>query len=144
MKIKKMREGARVPEYQTSGAAGFDFCACVEEPVTLRAKDGIGTFPTGVGVEIPKGYELQVRTRSGLAFKHRVTMLNGMGTIDSDFRGEMFVTLVNWGEEDFVVEPGMRIAQGVVSKFEKVEWEEVEELSSTERNEGGYGSTGLK
>ena len=143
MKIMKMREEAVVPEYQTTGAAGFDFRACIGELMTLKHGE-IGIFPTGVGVEIPEGYELQVRTRSGLAFKHRVTMLNGVGTIDSDFRGEICVTLVNWGDEDFVVEPGMRIAQGVVAKFEKAEWEEVDELTETKRATGGFGSTGLK
>jgi dUTP pyrophosphatase len=104
---------------------------------------GIEVFHTGLGVEIPEGYELQIRPRSGLAFKHQVTMLNGIGTIDSDFRGEMCVILKNHSEVDFVVEPGMRIAQGVVSRYEKVQWEEVEELSKTDRK-GGFGSTGLK
>ena len=142
MKIKKMRKGALLPEYQTAGAAGFDFHACIEEPVVL-APGEIAVFPTGLGVEIPEGYELQVRPRSGLAFKNKVTMLNGIGTIDSDFRGEMQVMLINYGEGEFVVEPGMRIAQGVVSKYAKVEWEEVDELSDTARK-GGFGSTGLK
>ncbi len=143
MKIKKMRDGAILPKYQTAGAAGFDFHVCIGAPVILKPGQ-IENFPTGVGVEIPEGYELQVRSRSGLAFKHRVTMLNGVGTIDSDFRGEMFVALINMGETDFAIEPGMRIAQGVVAKYERVEWEETSELSKTERGEGGYGSTGLK
>lgn len=142
MKIKKMRKEAILPEYQTTGAAGFDFHACIKNSVTLRPGD-IHTFPTGVGVEIPEGHELQTRTRSGLAFKHHVTMLNGVGTIDSDYRGEMFIALMNCGKADFVVEPGMRIAQGIVSKFERVEWDEVDELSETKRK-GGLGSTGLK
>jgi len=137
-----MREGAILPKYQTAGAAGFDFHACVDEPVTLKPGE-IKNFPVGVGVEIPDGYELQVRPRSGLAFKNQVTMLNGIGTIDSDYRGEMHVSLINFGKEDFVVEPGMRIAQGVINKFEKIEWDEVEELSETKRK-GGFGSTGLK
>ena len=137
-----MRAGAVLPKYQTAGAAGFDFHACIDAPVVLKAKE-IRPFPTGLSVELPEGYELQVRPRSGLAFKHRVTTLNGVGTIDSDFRGEMQVMLANWGDDDFVVEPGMRIAQGVVAKFEKVEWEETGELSKTKRR-GGFGSTGLK
>lgn len=131
-----------MPRYQTAGAAGFDFCACILEPVVLKA-GGVEIFPTGVAVEIPEGYELQVRSRSGLAFKHKVTMLNGIGTIDADFRGEISVILINHGEEDFVVEPGMRIAQGVVSRYETVEWVEVEVLSETARK-GGFGSTGYK
>jgi len=131
-----------VPEYQTAGAAGFDLRACTERPVCLKP-GGIEILPTGLGVEIPDGYELQIRPRSGIAAKHGVTMLNGVGTIDSDYRGEMRVILKNHGEKDFVVEPGMRIAQGVVSAYEKVEWVEVEELSETERK-GGLGSTGLR
>jgi dUTP pyrophosphatase len=142
MKIKKIREGVKLPEYQTDGAAGFDFHAAIDKSITLKHGE-IYAFPTGLGVEIPMGYELQIRPRSGLAYKHHVTMLNGVGTVDSDFRGEMHVLLVNLGKKDFVVEPGMRIAQGVVNKFEKVEWVEVEELSETQR-EGGFGSTGLK
>ena len=143
LKIKKMQPGAEVPRYQTEGAAGFDFHACIDTAVTLGPGE-IGNFSTGVGVEVPEGYELQVRTRSGLAFRHRVTMLNGVGTIDSDYRGEIFVALINMGEGDFVVEPGMRIAQGVVARVERVEWEEIEELGETERNARGLGSTGLK
>jgi len=141
MRIKRMRERAVLPEYQTLGAAGFDFHACIDEPLVLKAGE-IEVVPTGVGVEIPAGYELQVRTRSGLAMKNKVTMLNGLGTIDSDFRGEMCVMLVNHGEKDFVIEPQMRIAQGVVAKYERVDWEEVEMLSETKRR-GGFGSTGL-
>ena len=94
-------------------------------------------------MEIPKGYELQIRSRSGLAYKHQISLLNGIGTIDSDYRGEMSVLLKNHSDVDFVVEPGMRIAQGVVAKYTHVEWEEVSELSETERS-GGFGSTGLK
>ena len=96
-----------------------------------------------MAVEIPAGYELQIRPRSGLAFKHRVLPVNALGTIDADYRGEMMVGLLNSGTVDFVVEPGMRIAQGVVAKHETVEWEEVSELSDTERSQGGFGSTGL-
>lgn len=137
-----MREGAILPKYQTLSSAGFDFHAAIDEPYTLKIGE-IKAFPTGVGVEIPEGYELQIRPRSGLAYKNKVTMFNGVGTIDADYRGEMQVLLVNHGEEDFVIEPGMRIAQGIVSKFEHVEWAEVDELSETERS-GGFGSTGLK
>jgi len=141
MKIKKLREGAVLPEYQTAGAAGFDLCACVDESVVIGPGE-TKMLTTGVAVEIPYGFEMQIRPRSGLAFKYRVSMLHGVGTIDSDYRGEVCVLLHNFGEEDFVVEPGMRIAQGVVARYEKVSWEEVSELSETKRK-GGFGSTGL-
>lgn len=137
-----MRRGAILPEYQTAGAAGFDFHACLEEAVVLPPK-GAANIPVGIGVELPKGYELQIRARSGLAFKNRIGLVNGVGTIDPDFRGEMYVFLINHGDKDFIVEPGMRIAQGVISKFETAEWEEVDELSETARK-GGLGSTGLE
>ena len=137
-----MRKGAVLPEYQTVGAAGFDFHACLEGPMVLKP-GGVGAVPTGLGVEIPEGFELQIRPRSGLAFKHKVTMLNGVGTIDSDFRDEMFVLLKNHSDVDFEIEPGMRVAQGVVARYEKVEWEEVDKLPTTDRK-GGFGSTGLK
>ena len=142
MKIIKIYDDAIIPQYQTSGAAGFDFCAHISEPYTLKPGE-IKAFGTGVGVEIPKGYELQIRSRSGLAYKHQISLLNGIGTIDSDYRGEMSVLLKNHSNVDFVVEPGMRIAQGVVAEYAHVEWEEVSELSETERS-GGFGSTGLK
>ena len=142
IKIKKVQEHAILPEYKTALAAGFDFHAAITQPVVIKP----GTFETistGVAVEIPAGYELQIRPRSGLAFKHRVLPVNAIGTIDADYRGEMMVGLLNSGTVDFVVEPGMRIAQGVVAKHETVEWEEVSELSDTERSQGGFGSTGL-
>lgn len=142
MKIIKFYDDAIIPQYQTAGAAGFDFCAHISEPYTLKPGE-IKAFGTGVGVEIPKGYELQIRSRSGLAYKHQISLLNGIGTIDSDYRGEMSVLLKNHSDVDFVVEPGMRIAQGIVAKYTHVEWEEVSELSETERS-GGFGSTGLK
>ena len=143
VKIIKFYDDAIIPQYQTKGAAGFDFCAHISEPVTLKPGE-IQAFGTGVGVELPAGYELQIRSRSGLAYKHHVSLLNGIGTIDSDYRGEMSVLLKNSGDTDFVVEPGMRIAQGVVAKYTHVEWEEVTELTETDRSSGGFGSTGLK
>ena len=143
VKIIKFYDDAIIPAYQTKGAAGFDFCAHISEPATLKPGE-IQSFGTGVGVELPEGYELQIRSRSGLAYKHRVSLLNGIGTIDSDYRGEMNVLLKNYGDEDFVVEPGMRIAQGIVARYEHVDFEEVSELSETDRSSGGFGSTGLK
>lgn len=142
MKITKFYDDAIIPQYQTAGAAGFDFCAHISEPYTLKPGE-IHAFGTGVGVEIPEGYELQVRNRSSLPFKYHVSLLNGIGTIDSDYRGEMSVLLKNFSDKDFIVEPGMRIAQGVVAKVERIDWEEVNKLSETNRA-GGFGSTGLK
>lgn len=142
VKIKKIREQAILPEYQTAQAAGFDFHAATTQPVTIKP-GALEIISTGVAVEIPIGYELQIRPRSGLAFKYRVLPVNAIGTIDADYRGEMMVGLVNNGSADFIVEPGMRIAQGIVAKHETVEWQEVAELSETDRAQGGFGSTGL-
>ncbi|MBP5656466.1 dUTP diphosphatase [Candidatus Saccharibacteria bacterium] len=142
MKIIKFHDNAIIPAYQTKGAAGFDFCACIDEPYVLKPGE-VKAFSTGVGVEIPAGYELQIRGRSGLAYKHHISLLNGIGTIDSDFRGEMHVLLKNYSDKAFTIEPGMRIAQGIVAKYEHVNFEEVSELSETDRA-GGFGSTGLK
>ena len=141
MNIKRVRKDAILPEYQTAGAAGFDFHACLNEPITIAPGDS-AAIPTGVAVEIPAGFELQIRARSGMAFKNNVGLVNGVGTIDADFRGEMMVKLINFGKEDFVVEPGMRIAQGIVAKVERIEWEETDDLAETKRGEGGFGSTG--
>lgn len=141
IKIMKVRDNAQIPQYQTTGAAGFDLHAAITEPIVIKPGDS-KPFPTGIGVEIPAGYELQIRPRSGLAYKHGVTMLNGVGTIDSDFRGEMNILLANMGQKSFTVEPGMRIAQGVVAKYETVQWQEVDKLSATDR-QGGFGSTGV-
>lgn len=142
VKIKKIREQAILPEYQTAQAAGFDFHAAITQPVTIKP-GALEIISTGVAVEIPVGYELQIRPRSGLAFKYRILPVNAIGTIDADYRGEMMVGLVNNGSADFIVEPGMRIAQGIVAKHETVEWQEVAELSETDRAQGGFGSTGL-
>ncbi len=141
VKIVKFYDDAIIPQYQTAGAAGFDFCAHLDAPVTLKPGE-VHAFDTGVGVELPAGYELQIRSRSGLAYKHSVTLLNGIGTIDSDYRGEMRVLLKNHGDQDFIVEPGMRIAQGVIAQYAHIEWEEVTALSESDRS-GGFGSTGL-
>lgn len=142
MKIFKFYDDAIIPVYQTDGAAGFDFCAHINEPYTMKPGE-IKDFGTGIGVEIPKGYELRLSSRSGLAFKNHISLLNGIGVIDSDFRDEVRALLVNFGDKDFTIEPGMRIAQGVVAKYARVEFEEVAELSKTGRS-GGFGSTGVK
>ncbi len=144
LKIKKV-ENAKdlpVPKYQTELAAGFDLYANVESDFVLKAKT-FGSVSVGICVEIPKGYEGQVRGRSGLAFKHGIGLVNGVGTIDADYRGEIAVALMNNSDVDFVIKRGDRIAQLVISKVEMVNIVEVEELSETARGDGGFGSTGF-
>ena len=130
-----------LPEYATILSAGMDLRAFITEPVILGVIDR-ALIPTGLYIEMPEGYEAQVRPRSGLAIKHGITVLNSPGTVDADYRGEICVELVNLSNTPFTVEPGERIAQLVFSKYEKVDFIEVEELSKTERGEGGFGHTG--
>lgn len=134
-------QGAVVPEYKTAGAAGADICALLSEPVIIK-KGERAMIPTGLFFAIPHGYEIQVRPRSGLAAKNGVTVLNTPGTIDSDYRGEVKVILINLGSEDFEVKNGDRIAQIVVSPVTICSFERVSELDETERGSGGFGSTG--
>lgn len=137
--IKK--DSAELPVYKTTGAAGADVCACVDSPVVISSMES-ALIPTGLFFEIPEGYEIQVRPRSGLAFKNKVTVLNTPGTIDSDYRGELKVLLMNFGKDDFVVNNKDRIAQIVVAPVTRGLFSCVEKISSTERGEGGFGSTG--
>ena len=132
-----------LPEYATILSAGMDLRAFITEPVILGVIDR-ALIPTGLYIEMPEGYEAQVRPRSGLAIKHGITVLNSPGTVDADYRGEICVELVNLSNTPFTVEPGERIAQLVFSKYEKADFIEVEELSETERGTGGIGHTGLK
>jgi dUTP pyrophosphatase len=141
-KVKILREGVTLPKYQTDHSAGLDLCACIDKDIILMPGERV-LVPTGISIELPDGYEAQVRPRSGLAINHGVTVLNSPGTIDPDYRGEVKVILINLGKEPFVIKNGMRIAQMVISKFERVEVEVVEELSQTRRGEGGFGSTGV-
>jgi len=136
-------DGAVLPVYKTEGAAGADLCAFVAEPVTI-AVGKTAIVPTGLFFEIPLGYEVQVRPRSGLAAKNGVTVLNTPGTIDSDYRGEIKVILINLGDKDFVINNGDRIAQMVVAPVTQASFELTSELSDTERGTGGFGSTGVK
>ncbi|WAM37471.1 dUTP diphosphatase [Caldicellulosiruptor acetigenus] len=132
-----------LPTYISSGAAGMDLFACVEEEEIINPGE-IKLIRTGLYIELPEGYEAQVRPRSGLALKHGITVLNSPGTIDSDYRGEIGVILINLGKEPFVVKRGDRIAQMVISRFERVEKiEETEELSTTSRADRGFGSSGV-
>ncbi|MBP5172421.1 MAG: dUTP diphosphatase [Bacteroidales bacterium] len=144
MTVKVINRGRNgLPAYSTKFAAGMDVRADLSEPITLAPLER-AMVPTGLYLEIPVGYEVQVRPRSGLAAKKGVTVLNTPGTIDADYRGEVKVILVNLSNEPFVVEPGERIAQLVLAKHEVIEWEEVEELADSARGEGGFGSTGVK
>lgn len=143
MKIKIRSLSGEYPAYETSGAAGMDIKAYLDEPVTLQPMER-KIIPTGLFMEIERGYEVQVRARSGLAVKHGIGLINGIGTIDSDYRGEIGVALINLGREDFTIHSGDRIAQMVVSKLEKVEIERADSLDSTERGSGGFGHTGVK
>lgn len=137
------KSGHQLPEYETSSSAGMDLRANLDTPVVLKPLER-GIIKTGLYIELPMGYEAQVRPRSGLAAKKGITVLNAPGTIDADYRGEIGVILVNLSHEDFTVENGERIAQLVIAKHERAEWELVEVLSETKRGEGGFGSTGIK
>lgn len=142
MKIKVINQSKHpLPEYQTPLAAGLDLRANLEEPVSLDPLER-KLIGTGLFIELPAGYEAQIRPRSGLAFKYGLSVLNTPGTVDADYRGEVKVLLVNLSNEPFVVQDGERIAQMVIAKHEQIQWDSVENLSETERGEGGYGSTG--
>lgn len=135
-------KGAVIPEYKTAGAAGADLCALLEEPLIIPAGRSV-MVPTGLFFEIPQGYEVQVRPRSGLAAKNGVTVLNTPGTIDSDYRGEIKVILINLGAADFTVNSGDRIAQMVIAPVTQAAFTITDSLSETERGSGGFGSTGV-
>lgn len=142
MKVKVVNTSAfALPEYQTPLSAGLDIRANLTESITLSPLER-AMVPTGLFVELPEGYEMQIRPRSGLAAKHGITVLNSPGTIDADYRGEIKVILVNLSNTPFTIEPGERIAQMIVARYEQVEWQAVESLSITERGAGGFGSTG--
>ena len=142
MKVKIVNHSPYdTPAYATEQSAGVDLKANLEKPIVLGSLER-ALIPTGLYIALPKGYEAQVRPRSGLAAKHGITVLNTPGTIDADYRGEIKVILVNLSHEPFEIVPGERIAQMVVAKHEFVEWEEVESLDSTARGAGGFGSTG--
>jgi dUTP pyrophosphatase len=141
VRIKLLDSRGALPSYQTEGSAAADIAACLDTAVTLEP-GGRAVIPTGFALQVPQGYEAQVRARSGLSSRHGITIANGIGTIDSDYRGEVGVILLNLGNEPFTVEHGMRIAQLAVVRCDQVVWEQVEHLESSMRGEGGYGSTG--
>src|SRR5574344_1218374 len=130
-----------IPEYQTNGAAGMDLCAAIENPIELKPLER-KLIPTGIKIELEHGYEAQVRARSGLSIKHGITMINGIGTVDEDYRGELCVPMVNISNETYTIQPNERIAQMVINKVEHVKIEIVTDLTETERGCGGFGSTG--
>lgn len=134
-------EGVQIPKYETEGSAGVDIRANIKEAITIGSLERV-LIPTGIKMEIPLGYEVQVRPRSGLAIKHGITMLNSPGTIDSDYRGEIKVIVVNLSKSPYTIEPNERIAQLVLNKVEQMNFVLVEELSDTERGTGGFGHTG--
>ena len=134
-------ESGILPSYETAGAAGMDISAFLEEPVVLQPGKR-ALIPTGLYLQIPEGYEVQIRARSGLALRHGIALVNGVGTVDSDYRGEIGVLLINLGEEPFTIQNGDRIAQMVVSRFVSVKWQRAARLQETERGGGGFGHTG--
>lgn len=132
-----------LPAYATGGAAGLDLLAAIFEDFAMPP-GAVEAVPTGIAISLPKGFEAQVRPRSGLALKHGVTVLNAPGTIDSDYRGEVKAILINHGREAFTVSRGMKIAQLVVAQYARIEWDEQDDLDATARASGGFGSTGLR
>lgn len=144
MKIKIINNSKHeLPKYATSGSAGMDLRANITEPITLTPGERV-LIPTGLHIALPVGYEAQIRPRSGLAIKFGITCLNTPGTIDSDYRGDIGVELINHGHKPFTVNDGDRIAQMVIAQYEQAEWDEVDELDETERADGGYGHSGIK
>lgn len=142
MKIKILNKSPHpLPQYETTGSAGLDLRAWLESPITLTSM-GRCLVPTGLSIELPEGYEAQVRPRSGLAYKKGITVLNAPGTVDSDYRGDIGVILVNLSKETFIINNGDRIAQMVIAKHEQAEWLEAMELIETDRGAGGFGHTG--
>ena len=141
LKILRLPHNKFVPEYKTEGAAGMDLCAAISEPVTLKPLERY-LVPTGLKIELEHGYEAQIRPRSGLSIKHGISLINCVGTVDEDYRGEVCVGLVNLSNDEYTIQPDERIAQMVIAKVEQAKIEVVTELSDTARGEGGFGSTG--
>lgn len=141
IKVERLPHNKTLPEYKTDGASGMDLCAATDKPVTLKPLER-KLIPTGLKIELEKDFEVQIRPRSGLSIKHGITLINCVGTVDEDYRGEVCVPLVNISNEEYTIQPQERIAQMVVAKVEKADFEIVEKVSDTLRGEGGFGSTG--
>ena len=144
IKIKRLEGSTDIPlpDYETEGSSGMDIRASVKEPVLMEPGE-IKPIPTGLAVSIPPGYEGQIRPRSGLAFKYGVGLVNSPGTIDSDYRGEISIIIINWGEKSFTIRRGDRIAQMIISKVYRADLLEIDDLDSTKRGEGGFGHSGI-
>ena len=141
LRIERLEHNKVLPEYKTEGAAGMDLCAAISEPIELKPLER-KLIPTGLKIELEHGYEAQIRPRSGMSIKHGITLINCVGTIDEDYRGEVCVAVVNVSNEAYTIQPQERIAQMVISKYEQAKIEVVTELSDTVRGAGGFGSTG--
>ncbi len=140
--IKIVSKSGELPTYATEGSAGADLRAYLDEPITLMPGER-RLVPTGLFVEIPPGFEAQIRARSGLAIKHGIGLVNGIGTVDSDYRGEWNIPMINWGQEPYTINNGDRIAQAVFARCERAEFQLASEIDETERGEGGFGHTGI-
>jgi dUTP pyrophosphatase len=143
IQVKIISESGILPAYETVGSAGMDVRAFLKEPIHL-APGKRALIPTGIRIELPMGLEAQIRARSGLSIRHGLAMVNGVGTIDSDYRGEIMLPVINLGDENILIENGDRLAQMVIAKYERVTWELTTELNETVRSEGGFGHTGIK
>ncbi len=141
LKIQRLAHNVNVPEYKTEGAAGMDLCAAISEPIVLKPLER-KLIPTGLKIELEHGYEAQIRPRSGLSIKHGISLINCVGTIDEDYRGEVCIPIVNLSNQSYVIQPGERVAQMIIAKYEQAKIEVVTELTDTVRGEGGFGSTG--
>lgn len=141
LKIKRLAHNRFVPEYKTEGAAGMDLCAAIDEPIILRPLERT-LVPTGLKIELEHGYEAQVRPRSGLSIKHGITLINCVGTIDEDYRGEVCIPVVNLSNETYTIQPDERVAQMIIARVEQAKIEVTTELTETVRGTGGFGSTG--
>lgn len=141
--FKKTHKAAILPQYQTEHSAGMDVHAALDAPLTLAPLER-ALVSCGFAMAIPEGYEVQVRARSGLAFKHGIGLVNGVGTIDADYRGELGILLINYGAEPFVIQNGDRIAQIIIAKYERIDWLQVDDLDDTKRGSAGFGSTGTR
>ncbi|MFT4967172.1 MAG: dUTP pyrophosphatase [Candidatus Deianiraeaceae bacterium] len=141
--FQRLSKTAKIPEYKTVGSSGMDLSADISEPVTIKPQS-IGLIKTGLAIQLPQGFEAQVRSRSGLALKNGIFVLNSPGTIDNDYRGEISIILANFSQQPFTIEHGMRIAQLVIAQYQQFDVSEVNSLDETSRGDGGFGSTGVK
>ncbi len=140
--VKIMSKNGNIPAYETEGSAGMDIRVSLETDIILKPMERV-LVPTGLHIELTKGYEAQIRARSGLAIKNGISLVNGIGTIDSDYRGEIKIALINLGNEDFLIRDGDRIAQMIIAKYEQVEWKVTDSIGETKRASGGFGHTGV-